>query len=148
MNHNRPDPALLLAQLQQSGARARRGRLTIFFGANAGVGKSYAMLEAAQRRRAEGVDVVVGYVELHGREETERLLAGLEQLPALVLHFGPITRREFDLDGALARRPRLLLVDELAHTNISGGEPPPRHEKRWQDIEELLDAGLAGFTTP
>jgi len=147
MNHNRPDPDLLLAQLQQSEARARRGRLTIFFGANAGVGKSYAMLEAAQRRRAEGVDVVVGYVELHGREETERLLAGLEQLPPLVMHFGTITRREFDLDGALARRPRLLLVDELAHTNISGGEPPPRHEKRWQDIEELLDSGIDVFTT-
>src|ERR1700722_8016744 len=147
MNHNRPDPDLLLAQLQQSEARARRGRLSIFFGANAGVGKSYAMLEAAQRRRGEGVDVVVGYVELHGREETERLLAGLEQLPPLVMHFGTITRREFDLDGALARRPRLLLVDELAHTNISGGDPPPRHEKRWQDIEELLDAGIDVYTT-
>src|SRR5580700_10813637 len=147
MNHNRPDPDLLLAQLQQSEARARRGRLSIFFGANAGVGKTYSMLEAAQRRRAEGVDVVVGYVELHGREETERLLAGLEQLPPLVMHFGTITRREFDLDGALARRPRLLLVDELAHTNISGGDPPPRHEKRWQDIEELLDGGIDVFTT-
>jgi two-component system sensor histidine kinase KdpD len=147
MNDNRPDPDLLLAQVRQSEARALRGHLTIFFGANAGVGKTFSMLEAAQRRHAEGVDVVVGYVELHGRQETERLLAGLEQLPPLVMNFGTTTRREFDLDGALARKPRLLLVDELAHTNISGGDPPPRHEKRWQDIEELLDAGIDVFTT-
>jgi two-component system, OmpR family, sensor histidine kinase KdpD len=147
MNDNRPDPDLLLAQVRHNEARARRGRLTVFFGANAGVGKTYSMLEAAHRRLAEGVDVVVGYVELHGRAETEQLLAGLAQLPPLIMHFGDTTRREFDLDGALARRPRLLLVDELAHTNISGGEPPPRHEKRWQDIEELLDAGIDVFTT-
>jgi two-component system sensor histidine kinase KdpD len=147
MNDNRPDPDLLLAQVQQTEARARRGRLTIFFGANAGVGKTYSMLEAAQRRRAEGLEVLVGYVELHGREETERLLAGLEQLPPLIMKFGNTTRREFDLDAALARKPKLLLVDELAHTNISGGDPPPRHEKRWQDIEELLDAGIDVFTT-
>ena len=147
MNDNRPDPDLLLAQVQQTEARARRGRLTVFFGANAGVGKTYSMLEAAQRRRAEGLDVVVGYVELHGRQETERLLVGLEQLPPLIMSFGTTTRREFDLDGALERKPGLLLVDELAHTNISGGDPPPRHEKRWQDIEELLDAGIDVFTT-
>src|SRR5579863_2281827 len=147
MNDNRPDPDLLLAQVRQTEARARRGRLTIFFGANAGVGKTYSMLEAAQRRRAEGQDVVVGYVELHGREETERLLAGLEQLPPLVMKFGNSVRREFDLDAALRRHPQLLLVDELAHTNVSGGNPPPRHEKRWQDIEELLDAGIDVFTT-
>jgi len=147
MNDNRPDPDLLLAQVRQTEARAACGRLTIFFGANAGVGKTYSMLEAAQRRRAQGIDVVVGYVELHGREETERLLAGLEQLPPLRMQFGSTTRREFDLDRALARKPRLLLVDELAHTNISGGDPPPRHQKRWQDIEELLDAGIDVFTT-
>jgi len=147
MNDNRPDPDLLLAQVQQTEARARRGRLTVFFGANAGVGKTYSMLEAAQRRRAEGLDVVVGYVELHGRQETERLLVGLEQLPPLIMNFGTTTRREFDLDGALARKPSLLLVDELAHTNISGGDPPPRHEKRWQDIDELLDAGIEVYTT-
>ncbi|HEY4975348.1 MAG TPA: sensor histidine kinase KdpD, partial [Steroidobacteraceae bacterium] len=97
MNDNRPDPDLLLAQVRLTEARAARGRLTIFFGANAGVGKTYSMLEAAQRRRAEGLDVVVGYVELHGRDETERLLAGLEQLPPLVMNFGNTTRREFDL---------------------------------------------------
>jgi two-component system sensor histidine kinase KdpD len=147
MHDNRPDPDQLLDQMRQNEARRQRGRLTIFFGANAGVGKTYSMLETAQRRRAEGVDVVVGYVELHGREDTERLLAGLEQLPPLVMKFGTTTRREFDLDAALARRPALLLVDELAHTNISGGDPPPRHQKRWQDVEELLDAGIDVLTT-
>jgi two-component system sensor histidine kinase KdpD len=147
MNASRPDPDLLLARVRETEARARRGRLTIFFGANAGVGKTYAMLEAGQRRRAEGIDVVVGYVELHGRADTERLLTGLEQLPPLSIRLGESTRREFDLDAALARRPRLLLVDELAHTNIGGGDPPPRHEKRWQDIEELLDGGIDVYTT-
>jgi two-component system, OmpR family, sensor histidine kinase KdpD len=147
MNHNRPDPDQLLATLRARELRARRGQLTIFFGANAGVGKTYAMLEAAQRRRHEGVDVVVGYVELHGREETERLLSGLEQLPVLQRMVGASAYREFNLDAALARKPRLLLVDELAHTNIGTGEPPLRHEKRWQDIEELLDAGIDVYTT-
>ena len=147
MNDNRPDPDLLLAQVRAHEARAQRGHLTIFFGANAGVGKTYAMLEAAQRHRAEGMEVVVGYVELHGRPETERLLVGLEQLPPLVMKFGEVTRREFNLDAALLRKPRLLLVDELAHTNITGGDPPPRHDKRWQDIEELLDAGIDVYTT-
>ncbi|HEY3808760.1 MAG TPA: sensor histidine kinase KdpD [Steroidobacteraceae bacterium] len=143
---SRPDPDQLLAQVQASAARASRGRLTIFFGANAGVGKTYAMLEAAQCSVRDGRDVVVGYVELHGRPETEQLLAGLEQLPPLMVRVGASMYREFDLDAALARHPQLLLVDELAHTNV-GGEPPPRHQKRWQDIEELLDAGIDVHTT-
>jgi two-component system, OmpR family, sensor histidine kinase KdpD len=152
MNDNRPDPDQLLAQVQASAVRALRGRLTIFFGANAGVGKSYAMLEAGQRQRAEGRDVVVGYVELHGREETERLLVGLEQLPPLLIPLGTGTQREFNLDAALARKPQLLLVDELAHTNLGpalllADQAAPRHEKRWQDIEELLDAGIDVYTT-
>src|SRR5579871_1455026 len=113
---SRPDPDLLLARVQAGEARAQRGQLTIFFGANAGVGKTYAMLEAARRQLAAGLDVVVGYVELHGRAETERLLEGLEQLPARLVRSGGAERREFDLDAALARHPRLLLVDELAHT--------------------------------
>ena len=146
-NASRPDPDELLARYQAGEARAHRGRLTVFFGANAGVGKTYAMLEAAQKRRAEGADVAVGYVELHGRPETERLLDGLEQLAPLMIQLGGKARREFNLDAALARHPRLLLVDELAHTNLSGGDPPPRHEKRWQDIEELLDAGIDVYTT-
>ncbi|MFI4914864.1 MAG: DUF4118 domain-containing protein, partial [Steroidobacterales bacterium] len=127
--------------------RAHRGRLTIFFGANAGVGKTYAMLEAAQRLKAAGVDVVVGYVQLHGRSETEELIAGLEQLPPLLINHGGAQRREFDLDAALARRPKVLLVDELAHTNLIGGTPAPRHEKRWQDVDELRDAGIDVYTT-
>lgn len=146
-NDSRPDPDLLLARVQAREAQAQRGRLTIFFGASAGVGKTYAMLESAQRRRAAGIDVVVGYVELHGRAETERLLEGLPQLPPLLIRLGGTDRRELNLDAALARHPGLLLVDELAHTNISGGDPPPRHEKRWQDIEELLDSGIDVYTT-
>jgi two-component system sensor histidine kinase KdpD len=146
MIDRRPDPDQLLAQVRASEARAHRGRLTIFFGANAGVGKTYAMLEAAQRRRAEGADVVIGYVEMHGRLETERLLPGLEQLPPLMTRVGESMRREFNLDAALVRHPQLLLVDELAHTNL-GMEPPPRHGKRWQDVEELLDAGIDVYST-
>ena len=143
----RPDPDQLLARVQAEEARAKRGRLRIFFGASAGVGKTYAMLEAARNIRASGADVVVGYVEPHGRADTERLLEGLEQLPFLQVTYRGIVRREFDLDAALARHPAILLVDELAHSNLSGGEPGPRHPKRWQDIDELLDAGINVWTT-
>jgi len=139
----RPDPDALLARVKDDELRAGRGRLRIFFGATAGVGKSYAMLEAAQRQRADGVDVVVGYVELHGRPETEALLAGLERLPPMPLEHRGITLTEFDLDGALARKPALLVVDELAHSN----HPGARHAKRWQDVEELLAAGIDVYTT-
>ncbi|MEP7043305.1 MAG: two-component system sensor histidine kinase KdbD, partial [Dokdonella sp.] len=139
----RPDPDALLARVQDEDARARRGRLKIFFGATAGVGKSYAMLEAARRQRDDGVDVVVGYVELHGRPATEALLQGLDILPPLQLEHRGLTLTEFDLDGALARRPQLLLVDELAHSN----HPGARHPKRWQDVEELQSAGIDVYTT-
>jgi two-component system sensor histidine kinase KdpD len=148
MNDQRPDPDQLLAHVQAEEARAKRGRLRIFFGASAGVGKTYAMLEAAHNARsATSADVVVGYVEPHGRVETERLLEGLERLPDLAVQYRGIVRHEFDLDAALARRPGILLVDELAHSNLVGGEPPPRHPKRWQDIEELLEAGITVWTT-
>ncbi len=143
----RPDPDRLLRQVQAEEARARRGSLRIFFGSSAGVGKTYAMLQAAHVVRAAGTEVVVGYVEPHGRRETECLLEGLEQLPMLPLAYRGITRREFDLDAALARHPAILLVDELAHSNLTGGEPEPRHPKRWQDVEELLDAGINVWTT-
>src|SRR6185437_15767469 len=143
----RPDPDQLLARVQAEEARARRGRLRIFFGASAGVGKTYAMLEAARNMRAGGADVLVGYVEPHGRADTERLLEGLEQLPFLPVTYRGMMRQEFDLDAALARRPAILLVDELAHSNLTGGEPAPRHPKRWQDIDELLDAGINVWTT-
>src|SRR5262245_778804 len=143
MNDNRPDPDALLSRVQEEEAQQAHGKLKIFFGATAGVGKTYAMLEAAHERRKEGVDVVVGWVDTHGRAETEVLLEGLEVLPRRAVAYRGTTLDEFDLDAALARRPALILVDELAHTNASGS----RHAKRWQDVEELLDAGIDVYTT-
>ena len=143
MADERPNPDELLARVQAKESGARRGALKIFFGYAAGVGKTFAMLEAARRERAEGIDVVVGYVEPHGRPETEALLQGLEALPPRLVPYRGVTLKEFDLDAALARRPQLILVDELAHTNAEGS----RHSKRWQDVEELLDAGINVFTT-
>lgn len=143
MADERPDPDRLLARVQAEESRSTRGTLKIFFGYAAGVGKTYAMLEAARREKAEGVDVVVGYVEPHGRVETEALLSGLEALPTRSLDYQNVTLREFDLDAALSRRPKLLLVDEIAHTNAPGS----RHAKRWQDVEELLAAGIDVWTT-
>ena len=143
----RLDPDKLLAHVQAEEARARHGRLRIFFGASAGVGKTYSMLEAARAARAAGTEVVIGYLEPHGRVETERLAEGLERLPALPVSYRGIVRQEFNLDAALARHPAVLLVDELAHSNLAGGEPPPRHPKRWQDVQELLDAGINVWTT-
>lgn len=139
----RPDPDALLQRVQREARTAARGRLKIFFGAAAGVGKSYAMLEAARKQAAAGMDVVVGYVELHGRAETEALLDGLQILAPQRLQHRGVTLSEFDLDAALARRPALLLVDELAHSNHAGA----RHAKRWQDVVELLDAGIDVYTT-
>src|SRR3984957_10726370 len=147
MDEVRPDPDQLLARVEADEARAKRGRLRIFFGASAGVGKTYAMLEAARNLRSGGTEVVVGYVEPHGRVDTERLLEGLERLPTLPIRYRGLVRQEFDLDAALARHPAILLVDELAHSNLVGGEPAPRHPKRWQDVEELLDAGVNVWTT-
>jgi two-component system sensor histidine kinase KdpD len=143
----RGDPDELLADVQREEARARRGRLRVFFGASAGVGKTYSMLEAARAARAGGTDIVVGYIEPHGRAETERLLEGLEQLPFLQVHYRGIVCREFDLDAALERAPAIVLVDELAHSNRAEGEPLPRHAKRWQDVEELLHGGISVWTT-
>jgi len=143
----RPDPDQLLAQVKAQEERANRGRLRIFFGASAGVGKTYSMLQAARSERAAGTDVVIGYLEPHGRVETERLAEGLERLPTLPVAYRGIVRQEFDLDAALARRPAIVLVDELAHSNLIGGVPQPRHPKRWQDVEELLAAGINVWTT-
>src|ERR1700730_7795479 len=109
MAETRPDPDQLLAHVQAEEARAKRGRLRIFFGASAGVGKTYAMLEAARNVRTGGTDVVVGYVEPHGRAGTERLLEGLERLPTLPVRYRGIVRQEFDLDAALVRHPAILL---------------------------------------
>src|SRR3984885_11831087 len=143
----RPDPDQLLERVKAEEARKRRGRLRIFFGASAGVGKTYAMLEAARSAVSSGTDLVVGYVEPHGRLETERLLEGLPRLPPLAVNYRGIVRLEFDLDAALARHPEILLVDELAHSNLTGGEPAPRHPKRWQDVAELLAEGISVWTT-
>ncbi|RQU50957.1 DUF4118 domain-containing protein [Burkholderia cenocepacia] len=140
---NRPDPDQLLDKLQRDEEKQRRGQLKIFFGASAGVGKTYAMLQAARQRVQEGVDVVVGIVETHGRSETAALLDGLDVLPPARIGYRGRTLAEFDLDGALARAPQLILVDELAHSNVQGA----RHLKRWQDVYELLDAGIDVYTT-
>ena len=145
--NDRPNPDELLADVQREEERARRGRLHIFFGASAGVGKTFSMLEAARVAKTGGADIAVGYVEPHGRIETERLLEGLETLPFLEVRYKGITRREFDLDAALRRAPAIILVDELAHSNVTEGEPRPRHAKRWQDVEELLDAGIHVWST-
>lgn len=143
METKRPDPDELLDQAASEEARHRQGKLKIFFGAAPGVGKTYAMLEAAQKRREEGVDVVVGVAETHGRRETEALLDGLEILPRRIHSHRGRDIPEFDLDAALTRRPTLIIVDELAHTNA----PESRHKKRWRDIQELLGAGISVYTT-
>ena len=135
------DPQKILKQITMK--NPKKGELKIFFGFAAGVGKTYAMLEAARRLKAQGQDVVVGYVEPHTRPETMQLLSGLEQIPNRSVIHGDIKLREFDLDKALQRKPGLILVDELAHTNAPGS----RHEKRYQDVLELLQAGIDVYTT-
>jgi two-component system sensor histidine kinase KdpD len=143
MTDRRPDPDALLARVQEQQALETRAKLKVFFGAAAGVGKTYAMLESAREKRADGVDVVVGYVEPHGRPETELLLADLPIVPPRLVEYRGATLRELDLDAVLVRRPALVLVDELAHTNAAGA----RHAKRWQDVLELLEAGIDVYTT-
>ena len=132
-----PDPEALLDRKQKSGT------LKIFFGYAAGVGKTYSMLEAAHHAQSAGADVVAGYIEPHTRPETMALLNDLEQLPPKVIPYKGIMLKEFDLDAALARRPQLILVDGLAHTNAEGC----RHIKRYQDVEELMRAGISVYTT-
>jgi two-component system, OmpR family, sensor histidine kinase KdpD len=139
----RPDPDQLLAKVQRYAQQALRGKLRIYFGSSAGVGKTYAMLVAAHKAASEGRDVLVGVVETHGRTETAALLEGLELLPRLQISHRDKALAEFDLDAALARRPQLILIDELAHSNLPG----VRHPKRWQDIEEILAAGIDVFST-
>lgn len=143
MNDGRPNPDALLARVAADEAASTRGKLKIFFGAAPGVGKTYAMLEAGRKLAKQGVDVVVGYVEPHVRPDTQALVLGLDVLPRRSLEYRGRTITEFDLDAALARRPQLLLVDELAHTNAPG----TTHAKRWQDVEQLLAAGIDVYTT-
>ena len=139
----RPDPELLLKQNFPRESDKARGRLKIFFGYAAGVGKTYAMLEAARQEKAAGRDVVAGYIEPHDRPDTMELLAGMELLTPMAVTYKGIILKEFDLDAALMRKPDLILVDELAHTNAQGC----RHKKRYQDVIELLDAGINVYTT-
>ncbi|MCI4626392.1 MAG: sensor histidine kinase KdpD [Candidatus Magnetoovum sp. WYHC-5] len=143
MKEERPSPDELLLRVQQEEVRKRQGKLKIFFGAAPGVGKTYAMLEAAHQRQSEGIEVVVGIVETHGRQETEKLLHGLEILQRQQVEYRGTVLYEFDIDNALSRKPELILIDELAHTNA----PQLRHKKRWQDVFELLTVGINVYTT-
>ncbi len=143
MSDLRPDPDALLALLQRAEVQSRRGQLKIFFGMSPGVGKTFAMLRAAQQQSKEGVDLVVGIVETHGRAETEALLAGLPVIPRKRIEYRGTQLAEMDLEAILQRMPRLVLVDEFAHTNAPGS----RHPKRYQDVVELLDAGIDVYTT-
>ncbi len=143
MNDYRPDPDRLLAAIQKDEARHQHGKLKIFFGMAAGVGKTYAMLDAANHLRADGVDVVIGYVETHGRVDTEALVRNLEIIPRRKLDYHGTVMEEMDIDAILAREPELVLVDELAHTNVAGS----RHAKRYQDVVELVEAGINVWTT-
>lgn len=143
MTNERPDPDDLLKVVKDETHRFQRGQLKIFFGACAGVGKTYAMLQAARQLHNDGVAVGIGVVETHGRKDTEEMLEGLPVLPRRTVSGNGRPTTEFDLDGALASGYKLLVVDELAHTNAAGS----RHAKRWQDVEELLDAGIDVFTT-
>ncbi len=143
MHDSRPDPDALLAHVRAGDGQAHRAQLKIFLGSCAGVGKTYAMLVEAHERRRAGIDVAIGVVETHGRSETQALTEGLELLPARTVEHRGVQVRDFNLDAALVRRPGLLVLDELAHTNAPGS----RHRKRWQDVEELLAAGVDVHTT-
>jgi two-component system, OmpR family, sensor histidine kinase KdpD len=147
MNETRPNPDELLARVQAEEAKSRRGKLKIFFGAAPGVGKTYAMLEAARKIAKEGANVIVGYVEPHARPETQALVLGLDVLPKRTVTYRGRQLLEFDLDAALAEKPQLIVVDELAHTNLIDDERPLVHAKRWQDIQALLAAGIDVYTT-
>ena len=140
---DRPDPDVLLAEAQQQEAQQRRGKLKIFFGMSAGVGKTYAMLEEARARAAEGADVLIGYAEAHIRPDTEALLLGMEILQYKLVEYCGATLKEFHLEAALARKPTIICVDELAHSNAAG----LRHAKRWQDVFELLDDGINVYSS-
>lgn len=143
MKIERPNPDELLASITEEEKKKDRAKLRLFFGMSAGVGKTFAMLEAAQKAKQEGTDVVVGIVETHGRKETEALIHGLETIPRKKMEYKGTVFEELDLEAVLARKPRLVLIDELAHTNIPGA----RHTKRYQDVLEILDAGIDVYTT-
>ncbi len=146
-NQERPTPEQMLARIRSESTEGEststEGKLRLFFGYAAGVGKTYAMLQTAQAMQREGREVVIGYVEPHARPETQALTEGLETLPRSEVSYRGSVLHEFDLDATLARNPEYVLVDELAHTNAPGC----RHAKRWQDVEELLAAGINVLST-
>ncbi len=140
---NRPDPDELLASLKLEEEKSKRGKLKIFFGMCAGVGKTYTMLQTAQAEKLKGNDIIIGYVETHNRKETAELVEGFELIPRKTYQYKSTTVQEMDLDAIIARKPRIVLVDELAHTNAPGS----RHTKRFQDVQEILENGISVYTT-
>jgi two-component system sensor histidine kinase KdpD len=140
---NRPDPDELLASLKFEEEKGRRGKLKIFFGMCAGVGKTYTMLQAAHTEKVKGSDIVIGYVETHNRKETAELAEGFELIPRKILDYKSTSVQEMDLDAIIGRKPQIVLVDELAHTNAPGS----RHKKRFQDVQEILESGISVYTT-
>jgi two-component system, OmpR family, sensor histidine kinase KdpD len=143
VEERRPSPEEMLTRAAEEASRSHRGRLKIFFGAVPGVGKTYAMLEAARARKAHGADVVIGVVETHGRADTAALAEGIERISPRTIQYRGVELKEFDIDAVLERHPTLVLVDELAHTNAPGS----RHARRWQDVVELLEAGIEVYST-
>ena len=143
LNDNRPDPDEILASIKKDEELSKRGKLKIFFGMCAGVGKTYAMLKTAQAEKLKGSDIIIGYVETHNRKETSELVEGFELIPRKAYQYKSTTVREMDLDEIIARKPHIVLVDELAHTNAPGS----RHTKRYQDVQEILENGISVYTT-
>ncbi len=143
VEENRPDPEALLHVIKLEEEKSKGGKLKIFFGMSARVGKTYTMLEDAQQRNAEGVDIVIGTVNTHGRKETDALTEGLAVIPEKSITYKGSVFKELDIDSILRRHPQIVLIDELAHTNVPGS----RHLKRWQDVNELLEAGIDVYTT-
>ena len=140
---SRPDPDKLLAQIKKQEAKLKHGKLKIFFGMCAGVGKTYRMLMDAHAEARDGEDVVIGYVETHGRPETDALVKGLEIIPRKEIFYNNVRLEEMDIDSILQRKPKIVLVDELAHTNVTGS----RHSKRYLDVLEILANGIDAYTT-
>ena len=143
MEEERPDPEKILKEITFEEEKQYWGKLKIFFGYAAGVGKKYTMLKAARRLQKNGTDVVIGYLEPHARPETMKLAEGLEQVPVKQVEYNGMQLKEMDIDAVLRRHPQVVLVDEYAHTNVNRS----RHQKRYQDVEEILKAGISVYTT-
>ncbi|MCI5508908.1 MAG: hypothetical protein MR436_00330 [Eubacterium sp.] len=143
MEEERPDPEKILKEITFEEEKQYWGKLKIFFGYAAGVGKTYTMLKAARRLQKNGTDVVIGYLEPHARPETMKLAEGLEQVPVKQVEYNGMQLKEMDIDAVLRRHPQVVLVDEYAHTNVNRS----RHQKRYQDVEEILKAGISVYTT-